>query len=69
MSYELKALSKEEYEAFVKEMDALAEKHNVEIGIQSVLQVTKRVEKAPESDFPIEAPIESPYVPDSPKTD
>lgn len=64
-TYTTAPLSQEEFEALNKEMVALMEKYNCEIGIQSSLQILKRVPD------PMPTPYAEPTNPteDSPKAD
>lgn len=42
--YTLAELTTEEGDAFTKEMTELLEKHNVEVGVKSTIEILKRVE-------------------------
>jgi len=56
---ETRALDKEEFEAFSKDMDALLLKHNCEIGVVSTIKIMKRIDKIQEVK---EEGIKSPFV-------
>jgi hypothetical protein len=49
-------LNKEEFDAFGKDMEALLEKHNCEIGVSSTIQVMKRTNEVKEDS------IKSPFI-------
>lgn len=51
-----KPLNEEEFDAFGKDMEALLEKHNCEIGVQSTIQVMKRINEVKDGN------IESPFI-------
>lgn len=56
MAYHLEEMSKEEGETMTKEIQAILEKYNAEMGVNSAISLMKRVED--------ETPVVSPYLDD-----
>lgn len=56
MAHNLKELTKEEAEQLTKELTAVLEKYNCEIGVKSSIEILKRVEIKQEDG------VESPYI-------